>query len=389
MIHFSFFKNRRIKRAILCTALCCLLPVLYAGMQNNPDFSPASLTPWRCVGGCGAGGSGGTAADIKWIGTGVSGGLINAEFMGSNTVGENYRYMQLKTRLSFKPTYTSDIGLSLPIVSKIGTLQPSTIDNDKTEVTGGMTDLTLDFSKSIGMEGQYGLQFALTCPTGQFDIKRGSDRELQYLPTSLQRGSGIFLSSLGLTRSLDVENGIWLFETYYSHPFAVNIHGKNQFVNDKANQYNEINSKWDLLSDDQKKRFEYYFKPYGENDLGGYTPPSVAANVFYGYRGIPQYVHSFGLKANVPLGVAWIPEFSSSVYNPKPDPDFKAWNLTLHYGLEFSRPEYPIYLSFNKLISSKPSAIKDEEHLARWNLPGKSDLLSSWTFALGIKTSWF
>jgi hypothetical protein len=47
-------------------------------------------TPWQCVGGCGAGGAGGTAADIKWIGQGVSGGLIDAEVMTSATWGENF-----------------------------------------------------------------------------------------------------------------------------------------------------------------------------------------------------------------------------------------------------------------------------------------------------------
>lgn len=363
--------------------------LLLTSINNKSDMLSVPPTPWQSIGGCGAGGSGGTAADIKWIGTGVQGGLINGEFIGSNTLSENYRYMQLKSRFSIKPTYSTDFGLSLPIVSKIGSLQPSARFDDRTEVSGGITDLMLDFSKSLGMEGQYSLQFNLTCPTGQYDIKRGRENTMLYLPTSLQRGSGVFQSSIGLTRTMDVDKGLWIVEGYYNHPFAVNVSGKNRFINDQPDQYNELNHKWDLLSDKQRERFQYYFKPYGENDLGGYVPPSISANIYFGYRGIPQYVHSFGAKTFIPLGVAWIPDFSASSYNPIPDPDFKAWTITLHYGLEFSRSDYPLYLSVNKLISSRPSAAKDEKSLSEWNAPGIPELLNTWTFAVGMKTSWF
>src|SRR5512136_1537143 len=102
--------------------------VLFAGtclFLHRSDPAEA-LTPWRCVGGCGAGGSGGTGAEVKWIGTGVSGGLIDAEVMGSSTLGENFRYQQVRTRLSWKPTWTTNLGLTVPVVSKIGTLQPKT-----------------------------------------------------------------------------------------------------------------------------------------------------------------------------------------------------------------------------------------------------------------------
>lgn len=400
--------SARIKNATITTIVTCLT---LAGINQTINFISGSgertrfsslthinsksamfivpPTPWQSIGGCGAGGSGGTAADIKWIGTGAQGGLINAEFMGSNTIGENYRYMQLKSRFSAKPTYSTEFGISLPIVSKIGSLQPATNYDDKTEVSGGITDLMLDFSKNLGMTGQSSLQFNLTCPTGQYDIKRGKENSMLYLPTSLQRGGGIFQSSIGLSRTIDVEKGLWIVEGYYNHPFALNVNGKNRFINDQPDQYNELNQKWDLLSAKQRERFQYHFKPYGENDLGGYTPPSISANIYYGYRGVPQYVQSFGVKAFIPLGVAWIPDFSASTYNPKPDPDFKAWTITLHYGLEFSRPEYPFYLSVNKLISSRPSTAKDEKSLAEWNAPGIPELLNTWTLAVGMKTSWF
>jgi hypothetical protein len=358
------------------------------------DRDDAAVTPWRCIGGCGVGGSGGTGAEVKWIGTGVSGGLIDAEVMGSSTIGENYRYQQVRTRLSWKPTWTTSLGLTVPVVSKIGTLQPQTNLDDKTEFTGGLADIIIDFSKNVGMEGQYSVMLNLTMPTGQYDIKRGRENEMQYLPVTLQRGSGVYTASLGLSRTKDLENGLWIFEAYYNHPFALNFRGKNRFVNNKSDQYNDINSRWDLLSPEQKDRFDYWFKPYGENDLGGYTPPSITLAAYFGNRRVEYYVHSFGVKVWVPFGVAWIPDFSASSYHPAPDPDHKTYSLTLHYGLEFSRAHYPIYLSINKVIisGSNKNDMKnafDEATLRKWRTPDMKDLLNMWTFAFGIKTTMF
>jgi hypothetical protein len=352
------------------------------------------LTPWRCVGGCGAGGAGGSAADIKWIGQGVRGGLIDAEIMGSLTLGQSFEYKQVKTRLSMRPTWNTNVGLTLPIVSKTGLLQPKTNFDDKMETTGGLADIMLDFSKNIGMEGEYSVSFNLILPTGQYDVKRGRENEMLYLPTTLQRGGGVFNATLGLSRTVDVDKGLWVMEGFFSYPFAVNFHGKNQLVNSQPDQFNGVSARWDLLSPDQKKRFEYYFKPYGENDLGGYTPPSVTATVFYGNRRQTGYVHSYGAKVSIPLGVAWVPNYSASTYDPIPDPNNKSWSVTLHYGLEFSRADYPLYFSINKTIWGKSTPDPLDEHnekpLAWLHAPDAKGLFNdNWTFAVGMKATMF
>jgi hypothetical protein len=380
---------------IACTAIVCLMVLFFANIFREPSHTDRlrGLTPWRCVGGCGAGGAGGTAADIKWIGQGVQGGLIDAEIMSSLTVGQSFEYKQVKTRLSMKPTWSTNVGLTLPIVSKAGLLQPKTNFDDKIETTGGLADIMLDVSKSIGMEGEYSLSLNLIVPTGQYDVKRGRENEMLYLPTTLQRGGGVYNASFGLSRTIDVDRGLWVVEGFFSYPFAVNFHGKNQFVNNQPDQYNDISARWDLLTADQKKRFEYYFKPYGENDLGGYTPPSITATVFYGNRRQANYVHSYGAKVWVPLGVSWIPNYSAGSYDPMPDPNHKSWSVTLHYGLEFSRAEYPLYFAINKTISGKstPNANQyDERPLAWLHAPDMKELLNdNWTFGLGIKATMF
>ena len=259
---------------IAIVSVCALIIGIGRNFYTKTSFN--SLTPWKCVGGCGAGGSGGTAADIKWIGTGVTGGLIDAEFMSSITVGENFEYKQLKSRFSWKPTYTTNLGLTIPIVSKIGSLQPQTNYDDKTEATAGMADIMVDFSKNIGMEGEYSLSLNLTLPTGQYDVKRGKADGMLYLPTTLQRGSGVYNASLGISRTIDVEKGLWVVEAFYSHPFAINFDGMNPYVNDKSDQYGDVYSRWDNMTDSQKKRFKYHFKPYG-----GKRPWRLCASWYY------------------------------------------------------------------------------------------------------------
>ena len=379
-----------------CTAIVVIMIFYIAHVFQEPSRNDLlrGLTPWRCVGGCGAGGAGGTAADIKWIGHGVSGGIIDAEVIGSLTLGQSFEYKQIRTRFSMKPTWSTNVGLTIPVVSKMGMLQPKTNFEDKTETTGGLADIMFDVSKNFGMEGEYSVSLNLIAPTGQYDVKRGRENEMLYLPVTLQRGGGVYNAVLGLSRTVDVERGLWILEGFVSYPFAVNLHGKNQFVNKQPDQFNDVANRWDLLTDEQRKRFEYYFKPYGENDLGGYTPPSITATAYYGNRRQAGYVHSFGAKLWVPLGVAWAPNFSAGSYDPFPDPNHKSWSVTLHYGLEFSRAEYPLYLALNKTIWGKSTPNQsnqyDEKPLAWLHTPDLKELINdNWIFAAGIKAALF
>ncbi|MBD3356577.1 MAG: hypothetical protein GF363_05435 [Chitinivibrionales bacterium] len=328
---------------------------------------------------------------------GVSGGLIDAEVMYTATIGQNYRHKQVKTRLSMKPTYTTTLGLTVPVVSKIGNHQPQTNEPPRTEISGGLGDVSLDLSKAFGMSGQYSLSFALTMPTGQYDIKRGTDNQKQFLSSSLQKGGGLWAPSVTLSYSKDVIDGIWLFDAGYSHPMALNFKGKNQYITsdeDAEDRFVNLSKDFEYMDEEQKERYEYVFKPYGENDLGAYTPPSVNASVYFGYRGIDHYVHSWGVTFSAPLGVAWIPGFSASEYNPFPDPDHKAWNASLNYGLEWSRHKFPIFFAVSLPISDKANEPDsqdryNEEPFKKWDGPDWSDLRQSWTVGVGMKATMF
>jgi hypothetical protein len=392
-------RNKAVTRLYMAIVACISIiavVVIAVHVRNNRqntiiDQSAYSLTPWNSVGGCGAGGSGGGGGGIKWVGMGVSGGLMDVEVMYSTSMGQNFNQKTVKTRLSMKPTWTTNLGLTVPVVSKTGTLQPQTNYDPRVEVTGGLGDLSIDWSRSFGMSGQFSLALAVTLPTGQYDIKRGKENEELYLPSSLQKGGGLLSPSVTLSYSKDVEGGIWLYDVGYSHPMALNLKGENEFFD-----YTE--SDLEKMSDEDRKRFDFVFKPYGENKLGAYSPPSVNASVYYGYRGVEHFVHSFGATFSAPLGVAWIPNFTYtddiSGYKPFPDPDHKAWTASLNYGLEFSREKFPIFIGVSLPIQDKsndpdPENQYNEEPLSKWDAPDWGDLGQSWTVGIGVKSTMF
>jgi hypothetical protein len=345
------------------------------------------------VGGCGAGGSGGSGgATAKWIGRGVSGGLLDIQGMYSSTATKTSIAKGLELRFSIKPTYTSTLALTVPFASKSGNLQPASNIEPKTGlINNGLGDLRLDYLGNFGLSGEFSYNLTLAVPTGSYTATTGADNGKQYLPTSLQLGSGLYNLSLDLGSTIDKDKSMLLLDLIYAYSFNINFSGKDKY-------YSYDQKVWDLMTAAQKKRFNYYFKPYGENDLGGYVPPNLTASVFYGYKGMEDFVHSFGLMFSVPLGVAWIPSFDTKVYNPTPDPDNQVWNATLCYGLEFSRSNFPLYLAAYLPIHSKTASATNAQAADPYNLkpmqdwtrgPDFNDIFHRWSVFLGVKTFLF
>ena len=353
----------------------------YAGFNSPVEVA----TPWQSIGGCGAGGSGGGSGDgIKWIGQGVSGGYLEVEAFTKYTVGQNFTGVSFTPHLSIKPTWSTKLGVSVPWMSHSGEVQYRSNQIPADRTTGGVGDVSIDFSKTIGSGGAASLSASLTIPTGQYDIKRGTDSGKELLPSSFQKGSGLYSLTVGWDYSRDTDKGIWLYGLSYTHLFAMHlISGENEF-ND---------SYWKDL-DHNDDRFEYRFKPYGENDLGAYTPPSVGGSIAYGYRGRPGIVQSFGVNFSVPLGVAWINSEKVGTYDPRPDPDHQAWSVAFAYGIEFSNSDFPVFLAVSLPLHDKSNAADpeneyDESPMRKWDTPDWSDFGQQWTIAVGIKGSFF
>lgn len=351
-----------------------------------PEIRLPHLTPWACIGGCGAGGSGGGSSDgIKWIGNHIGGGLIDVETMMKFNAGENFSGLSIPVRISGKPFQNITAGISIPFISlKHGEVQYQTNQDPNNRITGGFGDLSFDAGKSFGSIGQFSLTLSLSIPTGQYDIIRGSDKDKRVLPASLQMGSGLYTAGLSFSGNKDFENGILIVDASFSYPFIISFSGENRFLHEYFEAYS---------SRKDNDRFFYDFKPYGENDLGAFTPPSLSFGLFYGYKGKPKLMHSWGAVFSVPLGVAWISSEKVGLYDPKPDPDHKAWSAAIVYGVESTNLRYPVYLAISKPIHDKTnqniSDPYDSSPMNNWDGPDWRDFLNQWTIAAGVKVSLF
>ncbi|MBN1307930.1 MAG: hypothetical protein JXA18_08440 [Chitinispirillaceae bacterium] len=345
----------------------------YRACATVPFPSP---TPWNSIGGCGAGGSGGGVDDgIRWIGSGVQGGLIDVEIIPRYTIRKDFNQTTISPRLSCRPSRTTVASVMLPVMSKNGDVHYQSNLTPEYHTTGGMGDITLDVSKAIGFSGDYQLQVSLTLPTGRYDIKRGSDRAMFFLPVDFQMGLGIYTASLQLSRIIDVENGFWRIDGSYSHPFNMKPFTQKNGM---------LDSYYDAYKDrTDNRRFYYRFKPYGENDLGGYTPPSVSFAGFFAYRGVEGYVHSWGVYCTAALDTAWIPSPDIRTYDPRPDTDQMMWKSALIYELEFSRMKYPLLLAVSLPLHDR----RDDR--GRIDPPDWDDFLHQWIFAVGVKSTVF
>jgi hypothetical protein len=285
----------------------------------------------------------------------------------------------IRSRFTFKPVWHTDVGITIPVNSKTGVTQPSTLGEPRTRVVSGLGDIALDVSRSIGSEGQYSLSFAFGMPTGRYDIWSGSDHKKELHPQNLQLGGGIYSTDISISRVIDGNRKMWIVDAGYSHPIAMHLFsGENSYLDSYFTSYKDSTG---------SNRFYYRFKPYGENDLGAYAPPSFHTSLYYGDRSSEEYIQSFGLSLAIPLGVAWVAdEFfagESPLYNPRPDPDHKAWSMTLSYGIEFSREQFPLFLSISKQLTDKGDV------KGTWNGPDWEQFMYQWTFALGFKASMF
>jgi hypothetical protein len=254
-------------------------------------------------------------------------------------------------------------------------------------INGGRGDVTCDVTRFFGAQNQYSWQCALTLPTGPYDAGSGTDKSQFILPQSMQMGRGVYSVMLGLSYSRDIDKGMLLFDGYCYYPFNVSFTGKNAYIDSDYKTYQ--------TASENRRRFYYRFKPYGENDRGGYFPPALSCDAIYAYRGIPKMVHSVQCYFYAPLGVRWVPSYnqSSNLYDPRPDPDNRAWDAVLADGVEFSRDIFPIFLGFALPIHDARGIAGadayDPAPFGKWHAPDWNELGEEWIVALGFKVAMF
>jgi hypothetical protein len=145
------------------------------------------LASWSTVGGCGAAGSSASApgGGIKWIGRNVTGGLIDAQALTTQTYAKGNQFTTLSTRIGGSPTPRWGIALNVPILYKVGDV--SVLGTTRNARISGFGDLSLEVSYKLGPIASHQLMLVASAPTGSSDAVRQG----VVLPQHLQLGSGV------------------------------------------------------------------------------------------------------------------------------------------------------------------------------------------------------
>jgi hypothetical protein len=191
----------------------------FAVTVQKAGYAPC-VTPWAVIGGCGeSSGSVSSDAQLKWIGKGISGALLDAEAIFAQSIladsslykSDNFDgNIRLKTAslyvsLFYHPRLL-DLKLSVPLIVKQG----------YGRTTGPLGDMTLNISRKWGIEGKFRTSVDLGFPTGRYDIPDNAEKTLH---PDLQLGSGMFGGGIRLNYTIDRDWGFISFGSLYSGGF--------------------------------------------------------------------------------------------------------------------------------------------------------------------------
>ena len=182
-----------------------------------------NLVWWDNIGDCGVGaGTGAAGGAARWIGRGVTGGIIDLEILYSKSIGNDYLYENLNPKISYNISQLNTLGLTIPITTKDGAYKIT--DVPLRETVGGLGNLNIEFKRKYGQTDAGIMILAVGLPTGKYDHRRewGTSGAMNnmYVVPELQTGNGLYNVSLGTQYSISKDWGMILFGGSYTAMFT-------------------------------------------------------------------------------------------------------------------------------------------------------------------------
>lgn len=163
------------------------------------------LSSWETIGGCGAGGTGGTGTGVKWIGHNTTGGLFRTQFLfnyltltdGYNAIASAQIDRDIDTRQKW------NAAVSVPVLYKyyrnyLKLTPPVDISNS------GLGDISALLTRRLGSTNATSITASVAFPTGTYD----AEYKHELLSQDKQLGFGRFTGSLMLDHTLDQTWGL-------------------------------------------------------------------------------------------------------------------------------------------------------------------------------------
>jgi hypothetical protein len=338
--------------------------------EASPDG--AAVAVWSNVGGCGSSGGGAAAGAGKWIGRGVSGGLLDVEVLSNTTLGGDYHYraQALSSTLHFPAHPAWTVGLALAWRSNTFEYEGYKVAEDITprmhRTTGGFGDMGLSVNRTFGNENEHSLGLSAGLPTGQHDIKRlhfkGQNIEpddVRWMNPFVQPGSGLYSLGLSYEYTKTKDWGLVVFGGSYSSAWAWDNWGCRDAPSIRGETVNERMLScqgaapspltWRLW---ELKHQEWAADPAAWTDSHG--APGTGAT---GADGVSLYGHvgrkeesstqSVGVTLSVPLAPTYYWEYGPGVNDNRVSTRIRTndYTLKLSGGVEITNPNFPIFLS--------------------------------------------
>jgi hypothetical protein len=165
------------------------------------------LASWQTVGGCGAGSSAGAGAAVKWVGRSTTGGLFQAQIMGSYLHLSSGTLYTSGYNLSLTAQVTRDLGEKWNIGVVVPYLYKYYRDYYQLPVdvsNAGIGDINLLVTRKLGPINATSLTAAVGFPTGSYD----AEYKMNVLTQEKQLGLGRWTGSLTLDHTLDETWGL-------------------------------------------------------------------------------------------------------------------------------------------------------------------------------------
>lgn len=167
---------------------------------------------WGDVGGCGAGGGVASGGSIKWIGRGVTGGLVDVQVTGTQVFYTDLdsrtadaKQTAFATRLGTTLDYKWDLALTVPFLYNYEpNVWVTALSDDRSASLAGFGDLSFDVTRKLGIANASSLTLTVTAPTGVHDaIRQG-----EVMPLRSQLGPGVPTATLSFEHTFDTTWGL-------------------------------------------------------------------------------------------------------------------------------------------------------------------------------------
>ena len=352
--------------ALLLALAACLAGREFQAWRKGPA---PEMAAWSNIGGCGSSGGGAAAGAGKWVGRGVSGGLVDLEILSNKTLGGDYLYSATAGTFTFHvpslPSWTASMALAWK--SNTFEYEGYKVAEDLTSrmerTAGGFGDMGMGLNRIFGNENEHSLSLSAGIPTGQHDIKRlhfkGRNIEpddVRYLNPFVQPGSGLYNLGLGYEWTKTKDWGLLVFGGSYSSAWAWDNWGcrdkqpgsdNDKLLSCQAASPSALTWKvWELQHQSEGDRPPDWNNSYGAPGTGATGADGVS---LYGYVGRKEEASSqnVGLTLSIPMSPTYYWEYGPGSSDNRVSTRIRTndYTLKLSAGLEITNPDFPIFLS--------------------------------------------